>query len=167
MGWDLKRKKEYNREYYQKHKEELLKKQKEYKENMPEHVKEKIRRYQKEWYQENKEKIKVRIKEWRKKNRIRINAQRNEYRKKIYMMIIKKLGDKCAHCGNEDMRVLQIDHIHGGGEKERREIGPRGIYHKIIKMPIEEAKKEYQILCANCNVIKKYKRKEFREKVVR
>jgi len=61
---------------------------------------------------------------------------------------------KCRCCGFSDIRALQIDHIHGGGRKEVKEIGVYAIYLKILDMSIEEARKEYQVLCANCNRIK-------------
>lgn len=37
--------------------------------------------------------------------------------------IIRLLGSKCSRCGfSEDVRVLQIDHINGGGTEERQRI---------------------------------------------
>jgi hypothetical protein len=67
------------------------------------------------------------------------------------------LGNKCSNpeCavpgGMADIRALQIDHINGGGKQELIAIHSTGIYKKIIAGEI----KEYQILCANCNWIKR------------
>jgi hypothetical protein len=75
--------------------------------------------------------------------------------------VFKKLGDRCASpdClwinedgskGCTDRRCLQIDHINGGGKKDRKGGGGRYcMYRKILKDSTG-----YQILCANCNWIK-------------
>mgnify|MGYP001615616281 CR=1 FL=1 len=62
---------------------------------------------------------------------------------------------KCIRCGFSDRRALQIDHVNGGGLKEFRKLGVFRILKQIIAMPKEEAISRYQILCANCNWIKK------------
>lgn len=76
----------------------------------------------------------------------------------IKEMVFQKLGSKCAHCGITDKRVFQIDHIDGGGSKERRIPGNSGIafYVKVLK---DETNK-FQILCANCNQIKTVEKRE-------
>lgn len=62
------------------------------------------------------------------------------------------LGPICVNCGFTDTRALQIDHVNGGGCKERRKTGgTRAIYAKIARGNIEG----YQVLCANCNWIKR------------
>jgi hypothetical protein len=67
--------------------------------------------------------------------------------------ILKKFGSKCASCGyNTDTRALQIDHIGGNGRKERRKLGWYTIYNKVLN----DSSNEYQLLCANCNYIKRY-----------
>lgn len=70
---------------------------------------------------------------------------------KIYhTRAVQYLGGKCVHCGFEDERALQIDHINGGGRAEARSIGVFGIYKKVLS-----GAPGYQVLCANCNVIKR------------
>lgn len=61
---------------------------------------------------------------------------------------------KCQSCGETDIKVLCIDHINGGGTKERRERGHRGgiqTYYWLRKMNYPDG---YQVLCANCNLRK-------------
>ena len=58
------------------------------------------------------------------------------------------LGRKCVRCGFDDIRALQIDHINNDGYKENRV----KMYHKILRGDTEG----YQVLCANCNWIKRY-----------
>jgi hypothetical protein len=76
---------------------------------------------------------------------------KNYTNSELRSMAMDLLGYKCAHCGITDDRVLQIDHIFGGGSEERRNIGIRGIYIKIL----ESNGYSYQCLCANCNTIKR------------
>jgi len=70
-------------------------------------------------------------------------------------------GKKCCKCGIEDFRVLQFDHINGGGRKELEEKGYNMMIIEYIKNP-KLAKKNIQILCANCNWIKKHENNENR-----
>jgi len=80
-------------------------------------------------------------------------------RKKLREAVVNFLGGKCARCGFNDIRALQIDHIHGGGTKELRKYSPSVMYHSILsgKFP----KEKYQILCANCNWIKRHENQEY------
>lgn len=74
---------------------------------------------------------------------------------------IKVLGNKCNHCGFRDKRALQIDHVYGNGFQERREYGPRAleiIFGKILAGDVWS----YQVLCANCNWIKRFENNESR-----
>lgn len=83
------------------------------------------------------------------------------YYEKQRTTIINALGGKCVHCGNSDYRVLQVDHINGGGVKEIKEKGQYKYRTDIIKM-IEDGTvhTKYQLLCANCNWIKRYENNE-------
>jgi DNA-binding XRE family transcriptional regulator len=74
---------------------------------------------------------------------------------------VEILGGCCAVCGYSDERALQIDHINGGGKKEIDNTTSYARHKWIIDYP-DKAKKKYQILCANCNWIKRYENKEVR-----
>lgn len=75
-----------------------------------------------------------------------------ETRKKV----IKRLGNKCIKCGFDNYLALNIDHINGGGNKDRKNNGQFGFYKKLLNLSDEQLHKEYQCLCSNCNQIKKY-----------
>lgn len=92
-----------------------------------------------------------------------------KYESKIKKEAYYLLGNRCANpdClvpgGCADIRCLQLDHIDGGGSRERREKGFRrvsGSYREIIKNPKLVGIK-YQLLCANCNWIKRVEEREF------
>ena len=74
----------------------------------------------------------------------------NEYRRKQRLAAIAILGGVCKKCGFSDVRALQIDHINGGGVKELK---------KVIRSVLNKENK-YQLLCANCNWIKRVLNKE-------
>ena len=92
--------------------------------------------------------------------------------KKIRMRIKKQiqemLGSKCSNPYNlphpewcNDLRILQVDHIHGGGTKERKfNHGSNIQYYLNILRKIKAGSKDYQLLCPNCNLLKKILNKE-------
>ena len=77
--------------------------------------------------------------------------------RKARQRAIAALGGKCVHCGFDDWRALQIDHVNGGGCREEKQIGGHGIIRKVLRGETEG----YQLLCANCNWIKFYEKKEY------
>jgi hypothetical protein len=69
--------------------------------------------------------------------------------------LIKKLGGKCARCGFDDIRALQIDHKLGDGAEDRLRF-KNGLYlYSHYLENFNEARHRLQVLCANCNWIKK------------
>lgn len=80
---------------------------------------------------------------------------------RIKNAVFSLLGTNCIKCGISDIRVLQIDHINGGGSKHRKNFQGRGMYYLILANP-QESMKNYQILCANCNWIKRAENNENR-----
>ena len=72
---------------------------------------------------------------------------------------LEAMGGVCARCGFSDQRALQVDHVHGGGVQKRGTEhaagGPR-LYAFVLAH-----RDEFQILCANCNVLKRYEENEF------
>jgi hypothetical protein len=67
-------------------------------------------------------------------------------------LAFEKLGGyKCSICGFDDPRALQIDHIDNSGYIKRKQ-GESGetLYKKIL-----DGNDGFQVLCANCNWIKK------------
>lgn len=90
----------------------------------------------------------------------RRDKARNYY-KSIKDKIFLLLGGKCVKCGFSDMRALQIDHVNGGGNMESREL--RWSKYKVILEKVSGGSCDYQILCANCNWIKRAERGEHRK----
>ena len=74
--------------------------------------------------------------------------------------VYDKLGSVCVRCGFEDKRALQIDHKNGGGNQEHKEFKN---HNKYLRKVIADTEDQYQILCANCNWIKRIEQKEHRK----
>lgn len=119
-------------------------------------TKEERKEYDHNNYMKNREKCIKRAREYKE------NTDYNKNQRYKYMIsryeIIALLGGECIICGETDIRCLQIDHINGGGTKERR--GNSGGYYKNILEKIKGGSKEYQILCANHNWIKRFENNE-------
>lgn len=114
-------------------------------------TKERVKKY----YQDHKEQIKIQSAKWHKDHPEQSKKASRKYRRKLMkelrQKIMEKLGNKCVKCGFSDIRALQIDHVHSGGTKERKEIHDcKKYYDKILA----DMGGNYQILCANCNSIK-------------
>jgi hypothetical protein len=161
--------KEYLRDYYKKNREKCIASTKRWKENNLEKVKE-IKRND---YEKHKEEYKKKSKLWRENNLKRYMDWQKKYhhsekylsRKRelthiLRLKILHLLGDKCVKCGFLDWRTLQIDHIKGHGINEFKIFGRGDKYNRHILEKIQSGSKDYQLLCANCNWIKRYENNE-------
>lgn len=75
--------------------------------------------------------------------------------------IFNYFGNRCNRCGFDDKRALQIDHVNGGGAREIKAIGNYRMRKNLIKrINAGDNIKDYQLLCANCNWIKRHENDE-------
>lgn len=140
--------KEYNKNYYQKNREIINSKRKKQKKVLTQQE-----------LEDKKKKNKDRIREYNYKYYI-INGYSKNYTKKQRIQVIKLMGGKCVKCLFNDIRALQIDHINGGGSKERRAVGFSGTFYSNVINSFNNNENKYQLLCANCNWIKRFENKE-------
>lgn len=101
------------------------------------------------------------IKEYERKKLLKKSDKPRNIKNREEYAIHKKLafeilgGFICVHCGFKDHRALDLDHIHGKGALDRKSRKRHdGFFIEIIENP-DESKKKFQILCRNCNEIKK------------
>jgi len=109
----------------------------------------------KKWYDANKERVReMKRASMAKRREANPDIHRAQYRKakaKERSLLYAMYGHLCAMCGFCDKRALTLDHKQNNGNKERAEIGERGVYRKALA---NYAPNEYQILCMNCQFIK-------------
>jgi hypothetical protein len=119
--------------------------------------------------------------QWRKKNYVKYRGYQQAYylrshdtisasRHKMYdsnkQALLELLGSKCSNpnClisgGCIDIRCLQFDHVNGGGGLDRKKFTRSSQFFRYYLNHPEEAKLKLQILCANCNWIKRFERGE-------
>ena len=135
---------EYHRQYYQNHREEILAGVKEnYEANKPQKL-----AYAKRHWKDRPPEVKERH---RIRNRERARALRQE--------VLERFGTECSRFGIADQRVLHVDHVNGGGHRERKKFKGTGPYYKYLLNEANSA--NYQVLCANCNIIKQHENREF------
>jgi len=68
------------------------------------------------------------------------------------------LGGICVRCGFTDKRVLQVDHINGGGSKHFRIKGSSYRMYREIIESVKNKENNYQLLCSNCNLIEAFEK---------
>lgn len=103
-----------------------------------------------------KQATKDRVRKWQKENRDKMRENNKRTRRKLRERVLDFFGRKCCICGFDDIRALQVDHKNGDGAQERRVLrNMETIYRKILKFP-----HGYQLLCANCNWIKRHENNE-------
>lgn len=113
------------------------------------------------WKKNNPEKRKLLAsayaKRWRKRTAPSVLRDRAvQYRENRRRKVRELLGGKCARCGFSDVRALQVDHVNGDGWKQKR-LDPLDIYVDVLR----KNGAGYQLLCANCNWIKRHENREW------
>lgn len=113
------------------------------------------------WYYEHREQVLEQRKLSKTENRAYCQKKQREWKKTLYEL----LGNKCVRCGYSDERALQVDHINGGGSKKRSERSRcyYAYYRQLSLNP--DTPKHFQLLCANCNWIKRYENGEINQHI--
>lgn len=113
------------------------------------------------FYQENKNRLKEEHREYYKNNKeaelLRVRRWRGDLK---FEVLFHYSGGvlKCANCGFSDIRALCLDHLDGGGDAERKGVRTGWNYFRELKK--RGFPKGYQVLCANCNLIKAIENRE-------
>lgn len=87
---------------------------------------------------------------------VRKKSQGRNYHLTILKIVSPEL--KCAKCGFSDVRALHIDHKIANGHNR----GKKQYWEMIREILFRENLDKYQVLCANCNLIKQHTNKEWR-----
>lgn len=114
-----------------------------------------LRKYRRQYHETHRDKENRYRRQYHETHRDRENRysrDTNLQRKILLIAHYSNNTNKCACCGEPDIRFLTIDHINGNGSKHRKSIGCRSgatFYRWLIKEGMPEG---YQILCFNCNI---------------
>lgn len=73
-------------------------------------------------------------------------------------------GCECCRCGFSDLRALSIDHISSNGADHRKSIGKMATLKFYDYLIANDFPKGYQVLCMNCQWIKRHENNEFRKR---
>jgi len=123
-----------------------------------------------EWRKNNPERAKEISKKgnnkYKKDNPATRRKSAREYNSRVRSKIYDFFGNKCVKCSFSDSRALQLDHINGGGNQARK-AGKHGLHDKfkMIKDDPDLARATFQLLCANCNFIKRDEEYEYGKKI--
>lgn len=134
-----------------------------------------IRKKARERYQRDGAQIRLKNKIWYDKNKEEINRCRREkyanspfehkLTNKIEVQRVRlktlehiKYPAVCERCGESNFLVLTIDHINNDGQEERKKHSTIQTWRRILKMKKNDARKRYQVLCRNCNWLKRIER---------
>jgi len=80
------------------------------------------------------------------------NQRRQQLYKEERKTVIEIYGGKCKCCGDDTYEFLVIDHINGGGNKQRKLLGKNGSGYKFCRwLRQHNYPGGYRVLCANCN----------------
>lgn len=107
------------------------------------------------YYVANRERIRAYQRAYNQSHQSDFRRRAREFVQRERQKVIDFLGGRCIRCGFIDIRALQADHVNGGGSKDRR--GKRTSYKEVVDNP-----GKYQLLCANCNWIKRVENGEVR-----
>jgi hypothetical protein len=124
-------------------------------------VKERARKYSKEYSQrpEVKERKSEYDKERWKKLRgdvgvpERMKFMQNSRNQLNRLLVLAAYGGKCACCGEEHPSFLSMDHINGGGKKDRSKYGSVQTWYRRA---LEEHPADLRVLCHNCNLARAF-----------
>ena len=132
--------------YYQEHRLEILNQIKQKRENNLEFYRTRQRKY----YALHAEQRRKDARDHRAKDVEADRAIRKRGRHRLRGQVLSAYGGQfpaCACCGESRQEFLTIDHIAGGGNRHRREIG-RGLYSWLRANNYPAG---FRVLCHNCN----------------
>lgn len=94
----------------------------------------------------------ARLRKWRKSTNtpVRQTESRNRLRRRVLAVVARGGSIVCASCGCNDIKLLEVNHVNGGGNREYQH-GLRSMkfYYSIVKL--ERSVEDLNLLCKVCN----------------
>jgi hypothetical protein len=110
--------------------------------------------YRRDYYDRNTEIVKQRAKKWQQNNKERVSVNRKNRFDKLRQDVLTEYGGKCSCCHIANPVFLTIDHINGGGNEHRRNIGANNSRRFYRWLQLNSYPESFQLLCWNCNYAK-------------
>ena len=95
--------------------------------------------------------------------KLKHHSPNSEKNKKLYSELKQKAhqilgGNICTNskCNFNDPRAMEIEHIDGGGKKDRGQFNRSNEFYQDIVDNPQKAREKLQMMCSNCNHIKQY-----------
>ena len=159
----IQERKEYDKKYYQEHREQRIKNSQEWRDDNRDKIKEwRSRKYwqnkekeladHKIWVENNRQKSRDIDKNYRERNKEKILNWGQQRRLFWRLQTMDLFGAKCKLCEEDDTRVLQLDHLVGSMRLDADVFG-RVQYSRKYFNYIKDNLHMFQILCANCHLI--------------
>ena len=149
---DKTKQREYQRRYYERHREAILVKRREYSRQYRAKNREQMNARARERDSHRREKNRARSAAWRQKNADRYKESLKRSARENRLLCLKHYGGdppRCACCGEHRVRFLHIDHIGGGGAQHLQSLRSHSISQWLIA---EQMPNGFRVLCANCNM---------------
>jgi len=84
-------------------------------------------------------------------------SKAKEFRVKVKNEVFEAYGGWiCACCKEIEKEFLSLDHIHGGGNQQRKILGRTNGHRFYLWLRSQGFPEGYQVLCMNCNFAKRY-----------
>src|SRR5678815_1922494 len=98
----------------------------------------------------NREQINKRSRAWEKAHPEVRRRKCRRSRQRRRAQILNMYGSACVLCGLTDPEVLDLDHVCGGGSRERANgMRTQGIYGQVLRG--DRPSDDFRLLCRNCN----------------
>lgn len=108
--------------------------------------------YHKAWNAAHPKERKRNGRKYYRRHRTEFNRKVRERQIALRLETIRRLGGRCACCGETETRFLCIDHVKGGGRREYRRLGGSVPILRAVRRE-GYPKNKYRILCWNCNAV--------------
>ena len=154
----LERKKRKNPEHLQRIRIRNRQRMRQWREKNPEKARIQRRKDNRRYYERHRNEVRQQVSAYQTGNLPVVQKRHRNWHRERRLKSFKLLGGKCVRCGFSDWRALQIDHIQGGGSEHYQKRKTIGVLKDILTDPASRSK--YQLLCANCNWIKRFEKSE-------
>jgi hypothetical protein len=101
------------------------------------------------WSQTHKKEKKAYDKAYHESHKEERRAYAKIYGRSLKQSTLDHYGNECSCCGETRFEFLSIDHINGGGNLHRKEVGEGTSFYLWLKR--NNYPEGFQTLCMNCN----------------